>query len=352
MSAFVSPKNPAMIILEAGVNHDGDINQALRLVEKAAESGADYIKFQTYTASRLAAKNSPSYWNLEEEPITSQRELFSKFDGFSKSDYFQLANHANKLGIGFMTTCFDEIWVDELDSIIGIYKIASADITNYPLLKHVARKQKPILLSTGASTFSEIESALETIAEFSNAEVCIMHCVLNYPTESENANLMRINHLREHFPNHTIGYSDHTRPSFSKQALPIAYSLGASVFEKHFSMDKNRKGNDHYHSFETQDTIDLIANFKVIRDALHYSEENYVTIQQDARQYARRGLYAKKNMQKGELIEEGNVEALRPTHKPNGIDANAISRIIGKRLISDLRAGEPITELHFSSETN
>jgi len=163
---------------------------------------------------------------------------------------------------------------------------------------------------------------------------------------------MRISDLQARFSSHTIGYSDHTRPTFSKQALPIAYSLGARVFEKHFTMDKNRRGNDHYHSFETQDTIDLIENLRLVRDALLFSEENYVTIQQDARQYARRGLYAKTNMQIGDVISESNVEALRPTYKPDGIEANGISRIIGKRLAADLSAGDPITEFHISNETN
>jgi sialic acid synthase SpsE len=350
MSAFKSVKNPAMMILEAGVNHEGDINQAISLVNEAAKSGADYIKFQTYTAERLAAPNSPSYWNLDDEPTISQRKLFSKFDGFNKSDYFKLSNHARKMGIGFMTTCFDEIWVDELESVISLYKIASADITNLALVKHVANKQKPILLSTGASTFTEIERALETISEVNNEEVCLMHCVLNYPTEPENANLMRIQSLLERFPNFTIGYSDHTRPNFSKIALPIAYALGARVFEKHFTLDKEKQGNDHYHSFNTDDTIEILEKLKIIDKSLEFNENNFVAIQANAREFARRGIYAKIDIKNGDLIQELNTIALRPTHKPDGIDSDSLSKIIGKRLIIDVKKGEAITSRCFSGE--
>lgn len=348
MSAFVSAKNPVMIILEAGVNHEGDFDQAISLVNEAAKSGADYIKFQTYTAGRLAAPNSPSYWNLEDEPTNSQRELFSKFDGFKKSDYLNLATHAKKMGIGFMSTCFDEIWVDELDSILSLYKIASADITNLSLIKHVANKQKPIILSTGASTFIEIKKALETIYEVNNQEICLMHCVLNYPTEPENANLLRIKSLQESFPNVTIGYSDHTRPYFSKNALPIAHALGARVFEKHFTLDKEKQGNDHYHSFNTEDTIEIIEKLRMVDKSLIYSEIDFVAIQANAREFARRGVYAKKDMKTGDMIEEINTIALRPTHKPDGIDADSLPQIIGKRLIVDVAEGEAITSHCFS----
>lgn len=343
MSAFISKTNPALIILEAGVNHDGDFQKAKDLISEAAKSGADYIKFQTYTANRLAAKDSPSYWNLKEEPTTSQIELFSKYDGFKTEDYFALASHARDRKIGFMTTCFDEIWVDELDEIIPMYKIASADITNFGLIKHIASKNKPIILSTGAATFLEIKSAVELIRLESDQEICIMHCVLNYPTESQNANLNRITDLVKGFKKTTIGYSDHTRPESSHMAIQTAYSLGARVFEKHFTLNKSLGGNDHYHSFGTLDWIEQIDSLRMLEKMSSYSEENFIEIQTSARQFARRGLYASKPLIKGQIITEGDLIALRPTYRPGGIDADSSSILINKKLAGDHYAGQPMT---------
>lgn len=345
-STFLSSKNPALFILEAGVNHEGQIDIAYELINSASKSGADFIKFQTYTAEKLAAKNSPSYWNLDEEPINSQIELFSKFDGFSKDDYINLASYAAKMGIGFMTTCFDEEWVDQLDPVLPMYKIASADITNFSLMSHVASKKKPIILSTGASSFDEISSALDLIKSISNSPISIMHCVLNYPTEFENANLDRILELSNVFDGVTIGYSDHTRPEFSRMAIQTAFSLGARVFEKHFTLDKTLKGNDHYHSFDADDCVRIISTLQVLDKMKNFSESNFLGIQSDARSFARRGLYARRSVKKGDILLKNHIISLRPRFTPNGVPAEELFNSLGKVLSKDLLAGEPLTIEH------
>ena len=329
-------------ILEAGVNHDGDLERAYELVESAARTGADYIKFQTYTSEKLAARVSPSYWDLKEERTTSQRELFSKYDRFSAKDYFDLAKASGKAGIGFMTTCFDSDWVDALDPIIPQYKIASADITNYKLLSHVASKKKPMLISTGASSFLEIHSAVEFVRGISKVEISLLHCVLNYPTSAENAALDRITRLIEEFPGIRIGYSDHTKPGDSQQALQIAYDLGASVFEKHFTWNESGVGNDHYHSFDENNASELIATLNKSSILKNFSEQKFLEAQDSARKYARRGLYASRNLFKGNLITDLDFIPLRPPIGVEGYSGNEIQDLVGGELLNDILEGEPI----------
>jgi N-acetylneuraminate synthase len=329
-------------ILEAGVNHDGSLDRAHELIESAARTKADYIKFQTYTSRKLAASHSPSYWDLSEEPTTSQRDLFSKYDRFTQKNYFDLATTAKKLGIGFMTTCFDSEWVDLLDPILTQYKIASADITNFQLLKHTALKGKPLLLSTGAATFSEIHAAVELISSVSNQKITLLHCVLNYPTATANASLDRILKLREEFPELTIGYSDHTKPADSFQAIEIAHALGATVFEKHFTWNESGQGNDHYHSFDEKGAREVILNLEKSLVLRNFSEESYIRVQEPARSFARRGLYAARKIIAGTSLRDGDLLPLRPPIGPEGVSANQIEEVIGRIVIDDVLEGDPI----------
>lgn len=329
------------VILEAGVNHNGHLSEALELVRAAARTGAHAVKFQTYTAEKLAAPLSPSYWNLNEESTTSQIELFKKYDGLVFSDYVTIANECARIGIEFMTTCFDEEWVDLLDPIVSKFKIASADITNYPLIRKVASKHKPIYLSTGASTFPEIETAVRIIQEINSAPLCIMHCVLNYPTEYENANLDRISKLAKKFPDLEIGYSDHTRPEFSQSAIIQAMNLGATAFEKHFTIDKSQTGNDHYHSFDELDVIDLMGKMLESSQMGSYAEDRFIEIQQLARSNARRGIYARRPIPLGTVISWDDLIMLRPI-PPNGISSADVDQIIGKVISCNVAKGELI----------
>lgn len=336
------------LILEAGVNHNGNLDNAFELVFNAAEAGADFIKFQTYTADTLAAKNSPSYWDLTKESTTSQNELFSKYDSFTSKDYFSLAKEANRLGLGFMTTCFDSYWVDELDAIIPVYKVASADITNFLLLHKIATKHKPIILSTGASTLDEIQSAISMIRTTTSSKISLLHCVLNYPTPPDNACLDRISVLKKRFESFEIGYSDHTNPSDSMQAIQIAYDLGARVFEKHFTIDKTAQGNDHYHSFNKIDAKELIKNLTMSSSLSNYSEDRFIQIQIQARKYARRGIYAANTLQVGHVLTESDLLPLRPTTGPEGFEADQCYNLVGLTLNSVIEAGHPILKNHLS----
>jgi len=333
-----------IVILEAGVNHNGEIEVARDLVKLAGDSGADFIKFQTYSASKIAAPMSPSYWNLEEEPTTSQFELFKKYDGLTFRDYLQLVDDSKNVGIGFLTTCFDTDWLEKLAPYLPFLKIASADITNHLLLLATAALNKPILLSTGAASFEEISRAIEIIRSKTEAEICLMHCVLNYPTEIGNANLGRILELRKRFPEFLIGYSDHTRSEYSHDAILLAHNLGATIIEKHFTWDKAQSGNDHYHSFDTSDVKKLFRHLSLQREMTAFSEEEFLAIQSDARLYARRGLYAAIDIEEGQTILEEMIIPLRPTVPINGYGGNDFLKVIGKTARTLIRMGDPILQ--------
>ena len=200
------------IIAEAGVNHEGDLDLAYRLIEEAKEGGADAIKFQTYKASSLASKFSPSYWDLTKEKTTSQYELFKKYDSFWKKEYYQLASYCQKVDIEFLSTPFDKESALFLNDIMAAYKISSSDLNNKPFIDYLCSFNKPIILSTGASYLWEVEQSVSWIAEHGNP-ISLLHCILNYPTSNENANLSMITTLRDKFPNLIVGYSDHISSS-------------------------------------------------------------------------------------------------------------------------------------------
>ena len=185
------------IIAEIGVNHECSLKKAKKLIDLAASSGANSAKFQTYKAEKLASKYSPAYWDMKKEKTSSQYVLFKKYDKFNHFHYKELYKHCKKRKIEFSSTPFDEEAVDFLNPFLKFFKIASADINNLPLLKKVASKKKPIILSTGASNVSEIKFAINYLQKFGCKEIVIMHCILSYPTSDENANLDMISDLKK-----------------------------------------------------------------------------------------------------------------------------------------------------------
>ena len=221
----IKKKEKPYFIAEAGVNHEGSLKYAKKLIDSAKSGGADAIKFQTYKANKIASKNSPHYWDLKKEKTKSQYDLFSKFDSFDKKHYKILYNYCKKKKIEFMSTPFDIDAVNFLNPFLNVFKISSSDITNFPLIDEIRKKKKPIILSTGASNLAEIKDALKLITK-SVKKVVLMHCILNYPTKDENANLNMISSLKKEFPECIIGYSDHTLPSNNMQNLLTSYLLG------------------------------------------------------------------------------------------------------------------------------
>ena len=325
------------IIAEAGVNHSCNLNLALKYVELAKKSGADAIKFQTYKAEKIVAKDSPAYWDTTKEKTKSQFQLFKRYDKFNYQDYFKIYKKCKKEKILFMSSLFDTDAVDEYDHLLKVYKISSSDINNVPLLKKISSKKKFTIISTGGSTISEIKKALYYL-NLPNHKVCIMHCILNYPAKEEDAKLNYIKHLKAKFPKHIIGYSDHVDSNKELTQLQVAYEFGAQIIEKHFTHNKNNKGNDHYHSMDYKDLLNFNQIMRRRHNLIGVGKKNLIK-EKVSIKYARRSIFCKEKISKNEVLSEKNLITLRPG---NGISASNWLKIIGKKTKYNLEKGRMI----------
>ena len=328
------------LIAEIGVNYYdiatkmgiSTMEAAKLMCKEAAESGCDAVKFQTYKAGKIASKFSPSYWDTTEEPTTSQYELFQKFDAFGEAEYRELKDYCDEIGTIFMSTPFDFEAADYLNSMMDYYKISSSDLTNIPFIEHMCKFGKPILLSTGASNEEEIERAVDTVKKYGN-KLVLLHCVLEYPTPYEHANLLKIQALKEYYPDIMIGYSDHTKPDQSSDVLKTAYSLGAVVMEKHFTLDKTLKGNDHYHAMDPDDVRNIKAGLDRIRMICGSKSVNALESESAARANARRSIVLLRDVKAGEKVTKEDVTFKRPGI---GISPSEVENVIGKVYATDL----------------
>jgi len=327
------------IIAEVGVNHEGSMKTAKRLVDEAKEGGAHAVKFQSYKAETLASKHSPAYWDTTKEPTESQFELFKKHDSFWKDEMQELKDYCDIVGIEFMSTPFDVESAEFLNDMMDVFKISSSDITNKPFIEYICSFGKPIILSTGASDLEEVQDAVNWIKPF-NVPLALLHCVLNYPTPDENANLGMIVGLKEAFPNNIIGYSDHTLPKDMK-VCEMATMLGSVIIEKHFTHDKSLPGNDHYHAMDKEDLKVFNKNIDAAFEILGCFKIDALADEEKSRMNARRSLVASKDIPKGKLIEKSDLTFKRPAH---GISPKYIDDVIGKEAKVDIMEDDIIVK--------
>ena len=319
------------IIAEIGVNHEGDMSLAKRLIEEAKEGGADAVKFQSYKAETIAMRHSPAYWDTAKEPTRSQFELFQKYDKFGKEQYAELKNYCDKTGIEFLSTPFDIEAADYLNDLMDVYKISSSDITNKPFIEYICGFGKPVLLSTGASTLEEVREAVSWVEKYRNP-LGLLHCVLNYPTEDKNAHIGMVAGLKREFPQYVIGYSDHTLPGDMK-SLELAVMAGAVLLEKHFTHDKTLPGNDHYHAMDKEDLKMLHRALKKDFELLGTFAVGALESEQPAIENARRSLVVKGAIARGSVIQENDLTWKRPA---SGISPREIGCVLGKRAVVDI----------------
>ena len=335
-------ENQFVLIAEVGVNYYdiakklgiSDMEAAKLMVEEAAKAGIHAVKFQTYKAGTLAAKASPYYWDITEEPTRSQYELFQKFDRFGYEEYKEISEYCNEIGIEFFSTPFDFESADYLDELMDVYKISSSDLSNLPFIEHQAKKNKPILLSTGASELSEIEAAVAAIRKHNEKEIVLMHCVLEYPTPYEDVNLNKIASLKEKFPEFYIGYSDHTNPTPECDVIKTAYNLGAVCVEKHYTLDKTLKGNDHYHGMDPEDARRILSGIDKINMLRGNGEIRCLDTELTARKNARRSIVSNVDIKAGAVVTENMLTFKRPG---TGISPAKIDWVIGKTAVSEDR---------------
>ncbi len=324
-----------VLIAEIGVNYydiatkEGisPMDAAKKMISEAALAGIHAVKFQTYKAGTLAAKESPSYWDRTEEPTGSQYELFQKFDSFGYAEYKELKKYADEIEIEFLSTAFDFDSADYLDELMEVYKISSSDLSNLPFIAYQAKKNKPILLSVGASSLNEIEAAVDMIRRHNDKPIVLLHCVLEYPTPLADANLLKIAALQRQFPDLYIGYSDHTKPTESCDVIKTAYNLGALCIEKHFTLDKTLKGNDHYHAMDPADAGRILQGIEALDVIRGKGDLCCLETEMTARKNARRSIVAAVDIQSGETIREEMLTFKRPG---TGISPARIEEIIGR----------------------
>ena len=337
-SRTVNSESRPYVIAEIGVNHEGSLDLAKKLIDLAKEGGADAAKFQSYKADTIASKDSPAYWDTSQESTQSQHKLFKKYDQFEPDDYLNLAEYCKKTKIDFLSTPFDDNAIEFLDPLMSFYKIASADITNTPFIRKIGCKGKPVILSTGASTVDEISIAVQELENAGCQKIGLLHCILNYPTPYENAHLKMITGLKETFPNHVIGYSDHTLPDSAMTSLITAYLLGAVIIEKHFTHDKSLTGNDHYHAMDVNDLkrfIELINQIHISLGSGRYKKP--IKTEEISRMNARRSIVMARDVQKGHILTVKDLTYKRPG---TGVSTIFWDQVIGKKAKTSLKADQ------------
>lgn len=339
--------NKTVIIAEAGVNHNGSIHQAKKLIDAALESGADYIKFQTFKTELNISKTAQK---AEYQKVNTNNKIETQFEmvknlELSFDDFAELKLYCDKIGIGFLSTGFDSQSIDFLDSLgIDFFKIPSGEITNRPLLVHIASKKRPIILSTGMANMNEIEVALEilTASGCNKNKITVLHCNTEYPTPFEDINLKAMNTIKNHC-GVEIGYSDH---SLGIEVPIAAVALGAKVIEKHFTLNKNLVGPDHSSSLSPNELKRMVFSIRNIEKAISGSTKKEPSESEKKNiDITRKSLHINTLVSKGQVIKKEHLICLRPG---DGISPMDINKVIGLKAKKEL---EPFTKLFYSDLT-
>jgi sialic acid synthase SpsE len=323
---------PCYVIAEAGVNHNCDLELGYRLIETAHASGADAIKFQSYTAGKISTRVAPRYWVEPADPNGTQWDTFDKLDKLSDDDFKKLLVRAHAVGLVAFSTPFDDEAVDFLVSLgVPAFKIASADLTCHSLIERCARHGKPMILSTGTSTLGEVEEALEVCRRAGNEQVVLLHCTLKYPCPPEGINLRMMQHLMQAFPGVPVGLSDHSLGISVPQA---AVALGACMIEKHYTVDKKLPGSpDHHLSVDPSDLRAMMDGIRCVEKALGKAQKGLEPLERDAFQYARRSVTSAVAIRQGTTITRAMLTYKRPG---TGINAKYMDLVVGRTARTDI----------------
>ena len=318
------------LIADIGVNYyDIALKEELSTMEaaklmilEAKKAGIDAVKFESYKTENIISRNCPQ-----------QFDLFKKYDEFGRDEFFELSEYCNELKIKFLSTPLDYESADYLDEFMDIYPIASSDLTNIPFIQYIAKKNKPMLLLTGAATLNEVKIAVRAIEEVSTVDIAILHSVLAYPTDYRDANLAMIKDLAQNFPNYEIGYSDHTKPDSNMFVLTTAYNFGADIIEKHFTLDKSLPGNDHSHSMDPEDVMIFKTNIGFLSQIKGMKNKQPLICESSAKRDARKSIVLTKNIKKGDVITSDIITFKRPGI---GISPARIDDVVGKTALVDI----------------
>ena len=334
---LIGDREPCFIIAEAGVNHNGDMVLAKELIDQAKEAGADAIKFQTFNTEDLVTHGTEkAHYQISTTGNGTQYEMLKELE-LSEHDFGELVGYAKERGITFLSTPFDEPSVDLLERLdIPAFKIGSGDLTNLPFLRYVAAKQRPMIVSTGMATMDEVMDAMNAIRTSGNDRIALLHCTSNYPAKIEDCNLRAMDTLRDEFKV-AVGYSDHTLGI----TIPIAaVAMGASIIEKHFTLDNSMPGPDHKASLEPEGLREMIRQIRSVENAFGTGRKEPVQDESENKRIARRSIVARTDIPKGTVISGQMLAVKRPG---TGLAPKHMDEIIGHSAIVDIRKDQVIT---------
>lgn len=337
--------NKCLIIAEAGVNHNGSLDNAKKLVDAAAEAGADFVKFQTFKAEKLVSKNAKQAEYQKRNTGSSDDSQFNMLKKLelSEADHFALAEYARERGIFFFSTAFDEDGLDFLEKLgLQLYKIPSGEITNLPYLKKIAQRRKPTLLSTGMATLGEIEAAVSVLLEngLQRSDITVLHCNTEYPTPFEDVNLCAMNTIGRAL-GVRVGYSDHT---IGIEVPVAAVALGAVCIEKHFTLNREMEGPDHKASLEPGELKAMVESIRHIEKALSGSGLKLPSPSETKnKSIARKSIHVRHDLPAGYTLQEKDLVMKRPG---NGISPMNLDQIIGRSLKQALPEDTLLTYQH------
>jgi N,N'-diacetyllegionaminate synthase len=329
---------PVFIVAEAGVNHNGDADLARRLVDAAAECGADAVKFQTFSVGALLTREAPKAgYQLETTgPGESQRDMLARLT-LGAETLAELGERAAKCGLVFFSTPFDEASADVLEALgVALFKVPSGEITNLPLLRRVAGKGRPVIVSTGMATMEEVEEAVRAIREAGDPPLALLHCLSAYPAPAGEVNLRAMDALAARF-GCPVGYSDHT---LGIDIAVAAVARGAAIVEKHLTLDTSLPGPDHRASLAPPEFRAMVQAIRRVQSALGDGVKRAMPSEIDTRRVARKSLVAVRALRTGERIAAGDVTSKRPG---TGISPAELPRVLGLRLTRDVAADEVIS---------
>jgi sialic acid synthase SpsE len=332
----IGPQHPPFIIAEAGINHNGERDKAFAMIHAAKAAGANAVKFQTFKAAEFCGDPNQTYtYKSQGKEVTESMLVMFKRYELAREDWFAIREECDRTGIVFMSTPQNRSDLDLLMEIgIPAVKIGSDDFTNLPLLKSYAQTNLPIILSCGMADLGEVHRSLETVGALDGYPTVLLLCTSQYPTPPVDVNLRKLITLRAAFPNLTVGFSDHTQGPL---ASSLAAALGASVFEKHFTLDHDLPGPDHWFS-ETPDTLkEWVSAIRSAHVMLGSPVVRPTAAEREMRILARRSIVAARDIRRGDFCTEDNVGLRRPG---NGLAPALLDFVLGGRAMRDIKSGE------------
>ncbi len=325
---IIDQNSPIFLIAEAGVNHNGQLEIAKKMIDVAKEVNVDAIKFQTFITEKLLLKTTPKaqYQIRTKNDNENFYDMIKKYE-FSKNEFLELKNYCDAKNIIFLSTPFDSVsvqWLEELN--VPVYKIGSGDMDNFPLLNLICEKNKPIFLSTGMATLEEVKETVKFLEDNKMTDLVIFQCTTNYPASYEEINLNVIDTFKKEFPNYLLGFSDH---SLGIEASIGAAAKGVKVIEKHFTLDKSMEGPDHKASLDPQELKQWVKSIRLIEKALGSFDKFPSEKEREISKIARKSIVTIKDLKKNEILTMNNISIKRPGM---GISPKFFEKILGRKV--------------------